>query len=108
MEMIEMKKKSYSTLSFIHEIATTVDRMPNRMSVWASIFGELDYFGAEKLISEQIEKEGLSVTVSYRANPIGNANRGVKVDKTREVRYSVAKLVGFAERAGLNLTTIIK
>lgn len=108
MEMIEMKKKSYSSYGFILEIASKIDRMPDRMNVWHSIFGELDFFAAEKLISEQIEKEGLALYESYRANPVGNANRGMKVDKVREIRYSVTKLIAFADRAGLDLSKAIK
>lgn len=102
-----MRQKTYTAFGFIWELATTIDSQPNRTEVWAKAFNGLQFHEVEESFLALVESSGHPVWETYRARPVGNANRGAKVDKTRGTRFPVAKLLGFAELAGFNIPTSI-
>lgn len=102
-----MRNKTYTAFGFIWELATTIDHGANRKEVWAETFNGLEFHEVEEKFLALVESSGQPVWETYRARPVGNANRGAKVNKTRGTRFPVAKLLGFAELAGFNLPNSI-
>lgn len=107
MSAITLNKKSYSAFGIVYELATKIDKMPNRIEVWNSSFSGLDFEEVVGILVAYIESQGVATSVAYRAYGVGNASRGYKIDKIREVRFPASKLIQFGDSAGLSFSKLI-
>jgi len=107
METITLNKKSYSAYGIVYELATKIDKLPNRFQVWDSSFEGLDFHEVVGILTAYIESQGIATSVEYFANGVGTANRGTKICKTRDVRFPVSKLIQFGDGAGLSFSQLI-
>lgn len=103
---ITLTKKTNTIYGFAWDLTVAISHLEDAKSVWAEHFGELSVYDIDSLIGVQAEAEGYKTSEVYYARGVGNSGP-FKLEKHRGVRFSTQKLIGFGDRAGLNLSKII-